>query len=111
MKFTALVPNIFYSGIRVDLKLIIDCLGFRIGYGDRASEEQPFCVAVKDKLKVHLVQSEEFAVKDRPEIRLETDNIEEVYKQVMKKHAELIHPNSKEVLLKPWNAKRICLTG
>ena len=30
MKFTTLVPNIFYADINVGLKLFVECLGFKI---------------------------------------------------------------------------------
>ena len=93
MKFNKLVPNIFYADIKTGLKLFVDCLGFKITYDDLESIEQPFCVVEKDTLKVHLVQSKEFAEKDRPEIRLETDQIEEVYHQIKQTHPDLIHPN------------------
>lgn len=108
MKFTKLVPNIFYTDIDNGLKLFIDCLEFSIGYDDLKAE-QPFCVVEKDGLSIHLVQNKEFAEKDRPEIRLETNNIEEVYTKIKATHKGLIHPNSKEITLKPWKAKEFAL--
>src|SRR4249919_1262402 len=94
MKFTKLSPNIFYTEINVGLKLFVQCLEFRITYDDLNGDE-PFCVIEKDGLGIHLIQSKEFAEKDRPELRLETDNIEEVYDSVKKRFPELLHPNSK----------------
>ncbi len=88
------------------LKLFIECLEFTIGYDELKSEE-PFCVVEKDGLAIHLIQSKEFAEKDRPEIRMETYNIEEVYSKVKSSHTELLHPNSKEIALKPWGAKEL----
>jgi hypothetical protein len=108
MKFTKLVPNIFYSDIKVGLKLFVECLEFTIGYDDLKSEES-FCVVEKDGLGIHLIQSKEFAEKDRPEIRLETNNIEEVFSKVKSAYPELLHPNSKEIALKPWRAKEFAL--
>jgi hypothetical protein len=108
MKFTKLVPNIFYSDIKVGLKLFIECLEFTIGYDDLNSDN-PFCVAEKDGLRIHLIQSKEFAEKDRPEIRLETNNIEEVYSKVKSAFPNLLHPNSKEITLKPWQAKEFAI--
>lgn len=108
MKFTKLVPNIFYTDIKVGLKLFVECLEFTIGYDDLKSEN-PFCVIEKDGLAAHLIQSKEFAEKDRPEIRLETCNIEEVYNKVKLKYPELLHPNSREIQLKPWRAKEFAL--
>jgi hypothetical protein len=108
MTFTKLVPNIFYSDVKVGLKLFVECLEFAIVYNDLNSEE-PFCVIEKDGLGIHLIQNKEFAEKDRPEIRLETNNIEEVYSNVKTKYPDLLHPNSKEVELKPWQSKEFAL--
>src|SRR5438874_2124829 len=109
MTFKTLTPNVFYADIKVGLNLFVDCLQFKVTYDDLASEEQPSCIVEKDGLKVFLIQSEEFALKDRPELRLETDDIEEVFDAVVKSHPELLHPNSKEVSLKPWKAKEFAL--
>ena len=76
MKFTKLVPNIFYEDIQDGLNLFVDCLEFSIGYNELDSEN-PCCVVQKDLLSVFLFQNKEYADKDRPEIRLHTDNIEE----------------------------------
>jgi hypothetical protein len=108
MKFTKLVPNLFYSDIQVGLKLFIDCLEFSIDYNDLKSQ-LPLCVIGKEGLALFLIQNKEFAEKDRPELRLHTSNIEEVYSKVVSKHPELLHPNSKEISLKPWGAKEFAL--
>ena len=110
MKFAKLVPNVFYTDINVGLKLFVECLEFKIGYDDLKSDE-PFCVIEKDGIAIHLIQSKEFAEKDRPEMRLETENIEEVYYKVSTKFPELLHPNSKELSLKPWGVKEFALKG
>src|SRR3954447_20746492 len=108
MKFNKLVPNIFYVDIKVGLKVFVDCLGFRITYDDLNSPA-PFCVAERDELKIHLVQSAEFAAKDRPEIRLETDDIEEAYAVIKEKYPDLLHPNLNEIKLRPWKAREFAL--
>src|SRR5882757_7805811 len=108
MKFTKMVPNIFYTDIRVGLKLFIDCLEFSIGYDDLSSPE-PCCVAGRDGLGIFIIQSKEFAEKDRPELRLQTDNIEEVYAKVVSTHPELLHPNANKISLRPWGAKEFAL--
>ena len=108
MKFTKLSPNIFYSDIKVGLKLFVECLEFRITYDDLKSAE-PFCVIEKDGLGMHLIESKEFAEKDRPELRLETNKIEDVFNKVSSSFPELLHPNSKEITLKPWGAKEFAL--
>ncbi|WP_343305786.1 hypothetical protein AAHN97_01345 [Chitinophaga niabensis] len=108
MKFTRLVPNVFYTDIQVGLKLFVECLEFRIGY-DELNSDNPFCVIEKDELRVNLFQNKEYAEKDRPEIRLVTNNIEEVYEKVASTHPELLHPNLNKVTLRPWGAKEFAL--
>ena len=109
MKFNKLVPNIFYSDINVGLRTFVDCLQFKIGYDQRDSGEQPFCVLERDNLCLHPIESKEFAEKDRPEIRLETSNIEEVFAHVQQHFPELLHPNLSRVTLRPWKAKEFAL--
>ncbi len=109
MKFKALIPNIFYADISLGLELFVNCLGFTISYNDLESPEHPFCVIEKDGLKAYLLQDAAFAAKDRPELKLETSNIEEVYKTVSATHPQLLHPNLNKVTLRPWNAKEFAL--
>ncbi len=108
MKFTKLVPNIFYTDIKVGLDLFVNCLEFTIGYDDLKSEN-PVCVVDKDGLAIFIIQSKEFAEKDRPELRLHTNNIEEVYNKVKSTHSELLHPNLNKITLRPWGAKEFAL--
>jgi len=108
MKFTKLVPNIFYTDIQEGLKLFVDCLEFTIGH-DELNSAHPFCVVDKDELRVNLFQNQEFAEKDRPEIRLVTNDIEEAYRKISSTHPEYLHPNLKVVTLRPWGAKEFAL--
>ncbi len=108
MKFTKLVPNIFYSDIRTGINLFVECLNFSITYNELETDN-PFCVIEKDGLGIHLIQNREYAEKDRPEIRLLTDNIEEVYQTVKTTHPDLLHPNANQLMLKPWGAREFAL--
>src|SRR6185369_10077430 len=108
MKFTKLVPNVFYTDINVGLKLFVDCLEFSIGY-DELKSENPFCVVNKETITLLLFQNKEFAEKDRPEMRLVTDNIQEAYKKISATHPELLHPNLKVPTLRPWGATEFAL--
>jgi len=108
MKFTKLVPNIFYTDIGVGLELFVGCLGFSIGYDDLKSAN-PCCVVNKDSLSAFLFQNREFAEKDRPELRLHTPDIDEVYAKVKSTHPHLLHPNLGEVTLRPWGAREFAL--
>lgn len=108
MRFTKLVPNIFYEDVKDGLNLFVDCLEFGIGYNDLASDS-PCCVVQKDGLSVFLFQNKVYADKDRPEIRLHTDNIQEVYEKISRTHPQFLHPNLKTITLRPWGAKEFAL--
>lgn len=108
MRFTKLVPNIFFEDIQDGLRLFVDCLEFSIGY-DGLHSENPCCVVQKDALAIFLFQNKEFADKDRPELRLHTDNIDEVYEKVSGTHPHFLHPNLNVVTLRPWGAKEFAL--
>lgn len=49
----------------------------------------------------YIVESLEYAVKDRPEIAIETDNINEIYNEVSSKRADVLHPNLTQVTKRP----------
>ena len=108
MNFERLVPNVFYSNINDGLKLFVDCLNFTIGH-DEMKSRQPFCVLEKDGLRINLFENAELAKEHNPEFRLVTKNIEEVYKKVAASHPKFLHPNLKEVTLRPWGAKEFAL--
>jgi hypothetical protein len=108
MTFTKLIPNIFYSDISTGLNLFVNCLQFEIAYQE-VDTENPFYVLKKDGLVIHLIQNKEFADKDRPELRLETDSIDTAYAEIRENYPELLHPNLRTVTLRPWNAKEFAL--
>ncbi len=109
MTFEKLVPNIFYVDIADGVKFFVDCLGFTIGH-DEINSRQPFCVLEKDGLRINLFQNAELALEHNPEFRLVTKNIEEVYDKVSRSHPEFLHPNLKQITLRPWGAKEFALT-
>lgn len=88
--------------------MFIDCLGFKMGHEELKSAE-PFCVLHRDGLQFLLFQHEKLAKEHNPEFRLETENIEEVYKKVSASHPEFLHPNLNKVTLRPWGAKEFAL--
>jgi hypothetical protein len=108
MNFEKLVPNIFYANITDGLKFFVDCLDFTIGH-DEIKSSQPFCVLEKDGLRINLFENAALAKEHNPEFRLVTKNIEEVYRKVSKSHPEFLHPNLKEITLRPWGAKEFAL--
>ncbi len=111
MHFTKLVPTIFYADIHVGLRTFIDCLEFTIGHDGMNMDynSQPYVVLDKDGLSVMLIQDKAYAEKDHPEFRLVTKNIEEVYARVSSAFPEMLHPNLREITLRPWGAKEFAL--
>ena len=109
MKFTKLVPNIFYKDIKSGLKLFVDCLEFTIGH-DELNSKRPFCVVEKDGLRINLFEDVKYAEEHNPEFRLVTDDIDEVYEKVKTKYPELLHPNLNVITLRPWGAREFALT-
>ena len=108
MNFEKLVPNVYYLDIADGLKFFVDCLRFAIGH-DEIKSKEPFCVLEKDGLQVYLFQNEKLAKEHNPEFRVVTKNIEEVYEKVSNSHPQFLHPNLKEVTLRPWGAKEFAL--
>jgi hypothetical protein len=108
MNFEKLVPNVFYVHITNGLKLFAECLEFTIGH-DEIKSAQPFCVLEKDGLRINLFENAELAKEHNPEFRLVTKNIEAVYEKISKSHPEFLHPNLKQITLRPWGAKEFAI--
>lgn len=109
MNFTKLVPNVFYVDIKVGLKLLVDCLEFKITH-DELKSNNPFCVIERDGLRINLFENSKFAKEHNPEFRLVTNNIDEVYKKISSSHPEFLHPNLSKITLRPWGAKEFAIT-
>jgi hypothetical protein len=97
---TRLIPNIFYSNLSDGLDLFVKCLGFKVLHQDAA-----FAVVERDGAKAHIVENAEFAAKDRPQITIETDSIDDLYSEISSRAPEMLHPNSKRIEKKPWGAR------
>jgi hypothetical protein len=108
MNFEQLVPNVYYVNITNGLKMFVDCCEFTIGHNEIKSS-QPFCVLNKDGLSIYLFEDAKLAKEHNPEFRLVTKNIEAVYEKISKSHPEFLHPNLKEITLRPWGAKEFAL--
>ncbi len=108
MYFSTLTPSIFYTDITDGLKLFVDCLQFNI-YHEDFTAAQPYCVLVKDGISIMLFQDAQLAKEHHPELRLVTENIEEVYAEVTASHPQLLHPNLDRVTLRPWGAKEFAI--
>ena len=97
---TRLVPNIFYNRLSEGLDLFVTCLGFKVLHQDAT-----LAVVERDGAKAYIVESPEFAAKDRPQIAIETDTIDELYREISSKSPQMLHPNSKTIEKKPWGAR------
>ena len=58
MKLIKVIPNIFYSDIRVGLNLFVECLGFKILYN-----HETLYIIERDSVTLHLKEDDEFAKK------------------------------------------------
>jgi hypothetical protein len=108
MNFTKLVPSVFYTDISDGLKLFVECLQFTIVHKD-LNTLQPYCVLQKDGVSIMVFQDEQLAKEHYPELRLETNNIEEVYAKISTSHPHLLHPNLNNVTSRPWGAKEFAI--
>ena len=108
MNFKNLIPSVFYKDLSDGLKLFVDCLQFTIEHKD-LNASQPYCVLGKDGISIMVFQDEQLAKEHNPELRLVTDNIEEVYAKVSASHPHLLNPNLNKVTLRPWGAKEFAI--
>lgn len=108
MNFTRLVPSVFYTDITDGLKLFVYCLQFTIKHKDFHTS-QPYCVLEKDGIVLMVFQDDQLAKEHYPELRLETNNIEEVYVTIATSHPQLLHPNLNKVTKRPWGAKEFAI--
>src|SRR5947207_8665245 len=99
-----LVPKVFFNHMSEGIDLFVTCLGFKVLYQDES-----LAVVARDEAKAYIVESPEFAAKDRPEIALETDSIDSLYAEITAKCPAMLHPNSKVVEVKPWGAKEFAI--
>jgi hypothetical protein len=94
-----LIPKIFYNQLSEGLDLFVECLGFEVLYRD-----EKLAVVSRDGAKAYVVESAEYAAKDRPEIALETDTIHELFAEITARRPEMLHPNSNTIRQQPWGA-------
>lgn len=102
--YKRVIPKVFYESMSEALDLFVDGMRFTIRHQDGN-----LTVVARDESKVYLVEDKEYAAKDRPELAIETDAIDEIYADVKKRRPDLLHPNSSEVAEKPWGAKEFAL--
>ena len=101
---TRLIPKIFFEHMSDGLDLFVNCLGFSVLH-----HEGELAVVERDGGKEYLVESAEYAVKDRPEIALETDDIHALHAEILAKRPDMLHPNLSTVTQRPWGAQEFAL--
>jgi len=101
---TRLIPKIFFDHMSEGLDLFVDALGFEVKHRDGT-----LAVVERDGAKAYVVESPEYAAKDRPEIALETDDIEALFAEISFKRPELLHPNLPRVTRRPWGAQEFAV--
>lgn len=104
MSLVKVIPKIFYADIEVGLYLFVEGLGFKVTYQDGYLK-----IIERDGVTIQLVQDEEYAKKDRPEIRIVTDDIEALYNEVKEKNPGLLHPNLNVIKRQPWGLTEFAL--
>jgi len=87
MTLHTLIPKVFYADIEVGRDLFVNGLAFEVAHDDG-----DFVIVQRDGCKLYLVESAEFAAKDRPELAIETDDIDAIFADVSTRRPDLLHP-------------------
>ncbi len=102
--FQNLIPKIFYARLQDGLDFFVDGMGFQVKYQD-----PKMAVVERDGAKAYLVENAECAQLDRPELGIDTDDIDAVFKEMCARAPQLLHPNSNTVALRPWGSREFAL--
>jgi hypothetical protein len=101
---TSLIPKVFYADPAVGLDLFVDGIGMEVLHRDG-----DLVVAGRDQVKVYLVTDAELAAGDRPELAIETDDIDAEFADISLRRPDLLHPNLNRVTLRPWGAREFAM--
>ena len=99
-----LIPKVFFNRMEEGLDLFVNGLGCQVLYQDDS-----LAVVEREGIKAYVVESPEFAAKDRPELAIETHNIEALYQEISARRPDLLHPNLPRVTKRPWGALEFSL--
>ena len=102
--FNNLIPKIFYDSLEDRLEFFVEGLGFEVGYRDAT-----LAVIARDGAKAYLVANADCAALDRPELGIDTDDIDAVYRELSARSPHLLHPNSNRVTRKPWGSREFAM--
>ncbi|MGN8069197.1 hypothetical protein [Mucilaginibacter sp. 22184] len=104
MSLLKIIPKIIYKDVQIGVNLFA-ALGFETKYS-----EEGFYIMAREGVTIQLVASEEdFHVYDRPEMRIDTDDIEGYYAEISSKHPEILHPNLKVIKNQPWGLREFAV--
>ena len=103
-----LVPYVFYSDIKIGIDLFVNTLGFSEVFSQGEGDDT-LIVIERDGVAINLRENKEFAAKDRPELRIESDDIDSLFDEVISKNRTVLHPNLDSVTLQPWGCKEFAL--
>ncbi|WPU92566.1 hypothetical protein SNE25_24900 [Mucilaginibacter sabulilitoris] len=97
MSLLKIIPKVIYDDINTGIRFFT-ALGFEVKYA-----ENDFCIMARDGVTIQLIASEEnFIIGDRPEFRIETDDIEGYYAEIKAQNPEILHPNLNVIKHQPW---------
>ena len=99
-----LIPKIFFNRMEEGLDLFVDGLGFKVLYQD-----SDLAVVDREGVKAYVVESPEYAAKDRPELAIETHCIEALFQEISARRPDLLHPNLPRITKRPWGALEFSL--
>lgn len=99
-----LIPKVFYADIEVGLDFFINGLGFQLLHRD-----ETISVLGRDGAKVYLMENAELAALNRPELAIETDDIEGIHAEIAARAPQLLHPNLPTVQRRPWGAREFAV--
>ncbi len=102
--FKNLIPKIFYDRLQDGLEFFVDGPGFEVRYHD-----SDMAVIARDNAKAYIVHSPEGAAGDRPELGIDTDDIDGIFEEMSARAAHLLHPNLNTVTLRPWGAREFAM--
>lgn len=100
MALQQIIPQVFYEDIQTGLWFFVDGLGFKLVYHDDV-----LYIVKRDQISVMLVVDPEFAKGDRPQIRIQTDDIDAIYNEIKARNTEILHPNLKYIKDQPWGLR------
>lgn len=102
--FKNLIPKVFYDRLQDGLDFFVDGLGFEVLHRD-----DNLAVVARDGAKAYLVESPEYAANDRPELSVDTDDVDAIHAEVTRRAPQLLHPNVPTVRHTPWGSREFAV--